>query len=97
MTNLPAEQGLSFYEQRMKIEETFKDLKSLLGMDKLMCQKRPWMEQMVCLALIAFTIGLVLGKTLRSQLFPETSRKRILPASPSSFLSALLSERRNLS
>jgi len=75
VTNLPAEQGLSFYEQRMKIEETFKDLKSLLGMDKLMCQKRYWMEQMVCLALIAFTIGLVLGETLRSQIFPETSRK----------------------
>lgn len=78
MTNLPAEQGLSFYEQRMKIEETFKDLKSLLGMDKLMCQKRHWMEQMVCLALIAFAIGLVLGETLRSQIFPETSRKRKL-------------------
>jgi hypothetical protein len=78
MTNLPAEQGLSFYEQRMKIEETFKDLKSLLGMDRLMCQKRHWMEQMVCLALIAFTIGLVLGETLCSQIFPETSRKRKL-------------------
>jgi len=78
MTNLPAEQGLSFYEQRMKIEETFRDLKSLLGMDKLMCQKRHWMEQMVCLALIAFAIGLVLGNTLRSHIFPETSRKRKL-------------------
>ena len=78
MTNLSAEQGLSFYLQRMKIEETFKDLKSLLGMDKLMCQKRHWMEQMVCLALIAFAIGLVLGETLRSQIFPETSRKRKL-------------------
>jgi len=75
MTNLTAEQGLSFYEQRMKIEETFKDLKSLLGMDKLMCQKRHWMEQMICLALIAFAIGLVLGETLRSHIFPETSRK----------------------
>ena len=78
MTNLPAEQGWSFYEQRMKIEETFKDLKSLLGMDRLMCQKRHWMEQMVCLALIAFAIGLVLGKTLRSHLFPEGCRKRKL-------------------
>ena len=75
MTNLPAEQGLSFYEQRMKIEETFKDLKSLLGMDKLMCQKHHWMEQMVCLPLIAFAIGLVLGETLRSHIFPESSRK----------------------
>jgi DDE family transposase len=39
VTNLPAEQGLDFYLQRMKIEQTFRDLKSLLGMDKLMCQK----------------------------------------------------------
>jgi len=78
MTNLSAEQGLSFYLQRMKIEETFKDLKSLLGMDKMMYQKRYCMEQMVTLALIAYTIGLVLGETLRAHLFPETSRKRKL-------------------
>jgi hypothetical protein len=78
MTNLPAEQGLTFYLQRMKIDEAFKDLKNLLGMDKLMCQKRHWMEQMVSLALIAYAIGLVLGETLRSQIFPETSRKRKL-------------------
>ena len=75
MTNLPAEQFLLFSEQRIKIEESFKDLKSLLGMDKLMCQKRYWIERMVCLTLIAFTIGLVPGETLRSHLFPETSQK----------------------
>jgi transposase len=78
MTNLPAEQGLDFYLQRMKIEQTFRDLKSLLGMDKLMCQKRHCMEQMIALALIAYAIGLVLGETLRSQLFPVTSRKHKL-------------------
>jgi hypothetical protein len=75
VTNLPAEQGLAFYLQRMKIDQAFKDLKSLLGLDKLMCQKRYWMEQMVSLALIAYAIGLVLGETLPSHLFPETSRK----------------------
>lgn len=78
VTNLPAEQGLEFYRQRMKIEQTFKDLKSLLGIDKLMCQKRHWMEQMVSLALIAYAIGLVVGETLRADVFPETSRKRKL-------------------
>jgi len=75
VTNLPAEQGLNFYLQRMKIDESFRDLKSLLGIDKLMSQKRHWMEQMVCLALIAYAIGLVLGETLRTHVFPETSRK----------------------
>lgn len=78
MTNLPAEQGLDFYLQRMKIEQTFRDLKSLLGMDKLMCQKRHSMEQMISLTLLAYALGVVLGETLRSQLFPETSRKRKL-------------------
>ena len=78
MTNLPAEQALAFYLQRMKIDQAFKDLKSLLGMDKMMHQKRHWMEQMVSLALIAYAIGLVLGETLRANLFPETSRKRNL-------------------
>ena len=78
MTNLPAEQALEFYLQRMKIDEAFKDLKSLLGMDKLMCQKRHWMEQMVSLALIAYAISLVLGETLRAHIFPATSRKRKL-------------------
>ena len=53
----------------MKIEETFKDLKSLLGIDKLMYQKRHWMEQMVSPALIEYAIGLVVGETLHS--FPS--------------------------
>ncbi len=78
MTSLPAEQGLEIYLQRMKIEQTFRDLKSLLGMDKLMCQKRHWMEQMIALALLAYVIGLVLGETLRTQVFPATSRKHKL-------------------
>jgi len=78
MTNLPAEQARSFYLQRMKIDESFRDLKHLLGMDKMMFQKRQSMEQMVSLALIAYAIGLVLGETLRSHLFPETSPKRKL-------------------
>jgi len=32
----------------------------------------------VSLALMAYAIGLVLGETLRSHLFPDTSRKRKL-------------------
>ena len=78
MTNLSAEQGRSFYLQRMKIDESFRDLKNLLGMDKMMFQKRQWMEQMVSLVLIAYAIALVLGQTLRTHVFPDSSRKRKL-------------------
>ncbi|MBI5839189.1 MAG: transposase [Chloroflexi bacterium] len=78
MTNLPAEQGLSIYLQRMKIEQSFRDLKSLLGFDKMMHKKRHLMEKMVALVLIAYAIGLVLGEALRSQLFPLPQRKHKL-------------------
>ena len=75
MTNLDARQGLTIYSQRMKIEESFRDLKSLLGMKKLMNKRRDHMEKMVALLLIAYAIGLWLGETLRLALFPEGTRK----------------------
>ena len=78
MTNLDAKQGLDIYSKRMKIEESFRDLKSLLGMEKLMNKHRDHMEKMVALLLIAYAIGLWLGETLRSTLFPDGTRKHKL-------------------
>ena len=75
MTNLDAKQGLSIYLQRMKIEESFRDMKNLLGLEKLMNKRRDHMEKMVALLLIAYAISLWLGETLRSALFPEGTRK----------------------
>ena len=75
MTNLDAKQGLDVYAQRMKIEESFRDMKSLLGLEKLMTKRRDHMEKMVALLLIAYAIGLWLGETLRSSLFPKGTRK----------------------
>jgi len=78
MTNLGAEQALDIYFQRMKIEESFRDMKSLLGLEKLMNKRRDHMEKMVALLLIAYAIGLWLGETLRSTLFPDGTRKHKL-------------------
>jgi hypothetical protein len=75
MTNLPAEQGLAIYLQRMKIEETFRDMKNLLGLQKMMTKKRHWMEKMVALIMIAYSATLILGESLPNHLFPETSPK----------------------
>lgn len=82
MTNLPAEQGLDIYLQRMKIEESFRDLKNLLGLEKMMYKKRELMEKMVAWMLIAYAITLILGEHLRAQLFPEASRKHKLFSGP---------------
>jgi hypothetical protein len=86
MTNLEAKEGLAFYLQRMKIEEAFRDLKSLLDFQKLMNKHRNLMEKMVALALIAYTLALILGEVLRSQLFPEGSRKHMIYSGPFIFL-----------
>lgn len=71
MTNLEARRGLQIYFERMKIEETYRDLKSLLGMSKLMNKQQVYMEKMVALLLLVFTIGLLVGEELRDLLYGE--------------------------
>jgi len=78
MTDLPAEDGLNIYLQRMKIEQSFRDMKSLLGLERLMNKRRDHMEKMVALLLIAYAIGLWLGEVLRETLFPKDSPKKKL-------------------
>ena len=71
MTNLEARQGLQIYFARMKIEETYRDLKSLLGLTKLINKQQVYMEKMVALLLLIFTIGLLVGEELRDLLYGE--------------------------
>ena len=71
MTNLDTQQGMRIYFERMKIEQSFKDLKDLLGMTKLMNQKQEYMEKMIALLLIVFSIGLLVGENLRDCLYGQ--------------------------
>ena len=90
MTNLEAKRGLQIYFKRMKIEETYRDLKSLLGLTKLMNKQQVYMEKMVALLLLVFTIGLLVGEELRDLLYGEpiiegeaVDDKDLVPGSPS--------------
>jgi hypothetical protein len=69
ISDLAPEQALSIYLARMKIDETFRDLKSLLQLDHLMNQHQDQMERVVALVLIAFTIGFLVGEELRDWLY----------------------------
>jgi hypothetical protein len=80
MTNLKAEDGLVIYFQRMKIEQSFRDLKTLLQMDKLMNKHQDQLEKMVALVLIAYTFGVLLGEALRDCVFKPDQTD--LPPSP---------------
>jgi hypothetical protein len=75
MTNLDPEVGLQIYRARMKIDQSFKDLKSLLGLTKIMNKSQENMEKMVALLLIAYTIGLLVGESLRDKMYggPESA------------------------
>ena len=90
MTNLEAKRGLQIYFARMKIEETYRDLISLLGMTKLMNKQQIYMEKMVALLLLTFTIGLLVGEELRDLLYGEpiaedeqVDDKERIPGAPS--------------
>lgn len=69
MSNLTPERALSIYLARTKIEETFRDLKSLLGLDKMMFKSQQQMEKMAALVMIAFAIGLLAGEIIRDYLY----------------------------
>jgi len=89
MTNLEAQAGQRIYFARMKIDESFRDLKSLLGMTKLMNKQQQIMEKMLALLLLVYAIGLLIGEGLRDHLYGEliqepevVSEKERIPGSP---------------
>ncbi len=65
ITTLKPEECLEIYQQRMKIEETFRDCKDLLHLPKLMNKRQQHLEQMIALTLIAYNLGLWFGEALR--------------------------------
>jgi len=69
MTDLDPQRGLALYYERMKIEESFRDLKSLLHLDKLMNKQQTQMEKMVALVLLAFSLGVLVGEQTRDELY----------------------------
>ena len=71
MTDLKAEIGLDIYFQRMKIDESFRDLKNLLHLDKLMNKKPEPMEKMIALVMLAYSIGLLTGEGIRDAVYAE--------------------------
>lgn len=76
MTNLEAKRGLQIYFVRMKIEETYRDLKSLLGLTKLMNKQQVYMEKMVSLLLLIFTIASLSAKNCVICFMASQSQKK---------------------
>lgn len=65
MTNLEPDAGLDLYFLRMKIEICFRDLKSLLHLDKIMNKSQLLLEKMIAMVMLAYAISLVIGEAIR--------------------------------
>jgi hypothetical protein len=75
ITNLEPEAGLALYDQRMKIEICFRDLKSLLHIDKVMNKSQVYLNKMLAMVMLAYAISVVLGEAIRdvqyAQVIPD--------------------------
>lgn len=71
MTDLEPEDGLRIYLKRMKIDELFRDGKSLLGMGRVMNKRWVYMEKMLALLLIVYAVAYLIGERLRDFLYGE--------------------------
>jgi hypothetical protein len=65
ITNMPPEIALKIYLQRMKIEKTFRELKSILQLDTIMNKSHFFLDQMITLILLTFTITVLIGEAIR--------------------------------
>lgn len=82
MTNLDPQLGLAYYLQRMKIEETFRDQKTLLHLHKAMNLKQVLLEKVLALVFLAYAIGLLVGEALRDQVYGPTVSTAFPSAAP---------------
>jgi hypothetical protein len=84
MTDLAPDQGLTIYQARTKIEQSFRDLKSLLNLDKLMNKSQANMEKMVALMMIAYTMGVFVGEAIRDHKYAGNHQENEERDSPNS-------------
>jgi len=65
MTNMEPEVGLALYYKRMKIEICFRDLKSLLHIDKVMNKSQEYLDKMLAMVMLTYAVCLVVGEAIR--------------------------------
>jgi hypothetical protein len=73
MTNMEPEVGFALYEQRMKIEICFRDLKSLLHIDKVMNKSQVYLNKMLAMVMLAYAISLIVGEAIRDVQYAQVA------------------------
>jgi len=83
ITNMEPEAGLELYSQRMKIEICFRDLKSLLHINKVMNKSQVYLNKMLAMVMLAYAISLIVGEAIRdvqyAQVNPQDVNLLVVP------------------
>lgn len=74
VTNLEPREGMEIYKERMKIDQSFRDLKNLLAIDKNMSKTKDRMEKLMGIGLLAYAIGLWVGEELREECLSQREK-----------------------
>jgi hypothetical protein len=77
MTNMDPEEGLALYAKRMKIEICFRDLKSLLHIDKVMNKSQLYLNKMLAMLMLAYAISLLVGEAIRDVQFAQVQPEQV--------------------
>lgn len=84
LTNMQPEAGLALYDQRTKIEICFRDLKSLLHIDKVMNKSQVYLDKMLAMVMLTYVITLLVGEAIRdvqyAQVVPDELNLLEVPA-----------------
>jgi len=77
MTNMEPEAGLALYKQRMKIEICFRDLKSLLHIDKVMNKSQQYLDKMLAMVMLAYAVCLIVGEAIRDVQYAQVEPEEV--------------------
>jgi hypothetical protein len=73
ITNYDPEDALRIYKLRMKLEESFRDVKDKFGITKIMTKTRANFIKLILLAFLAYGLLLLVGETLKNIAFNKKS------------------------
>ena len=65
ITNMEPEAVSALYYQGMKIEICFRDLKSLLHIQKVMNKSQRYLNKMLAMVMLAHAVSLIVGEAIR--------------------------------
>jgi hypothetical protein len=77
VTNLEPEEALVLYDKRMKIEICFRDLKSLLHIDKIMNKSHRYLNKMLAMVMLAYAICVIVGEAIRDVQYAQVNPKAL--------------------